>query len=174
MAKLIIQILIPLSVLFPWQFAAAQTDTSKPCDTMAGMLVTSFPFKTPVFALPRVEIRQCEPQGSALVQIVAWKLGSTAPGLVINTDDFGVVQAVARENVFVIETGGVTTDQVFVIVYKEGQPQLAVKRVTKGTATVTVGAKTIDIEIDGIYAGNGPPRSERRQFKLDLEQLKSR
>ncbi len=163
---------IPLLVVAQWQLGAWNDTAPTPCGTTAEMLVTDFPFRTPVLGLPRVEVKQCRPEESSLIQIVAWTLGGTRPALVIDTGDFGVVQAIARANVFVVETGGATRDQVFAIVYEQGRPRLAVRRTTRGTAVVTVGSAAIEIDIGGIYAGDARERRERQQFKLDSEQLR--
>jgi len=149
----------------------AEAGISAPCGNIVGALVTDFPFRAPALRLARVEIRQCEPQGTSLIQIVAWSLGAGSPSLIIDTGDFGVVQEIARANVFVIETGGATRDQVFAIVFERGTPKLAAKWTTRGTANVVVRRDAIDVEITGIYAGIGAEHTERRSFKLNLGDL---
>jgi hypothetical protein len=122
--------------------------------------------------LARVEIRQCSLKDSARIQLVAWRTGARAPTLVIDTEDFGVVQAMARANVFVVETGGATRDQVFVISYVQGEPRLVLKQITRGSARLTVSNSAVDLVIDGIYAGDQPSRTESHRFDLDLEGTK--
>jgi hypothetical protein len=155
-----------------WCVALAAAD--KPCETVVGVLATEFVFKVPSARLARVEIRQCSPDGSASIQLAAWRSGDTAPALVVDTADFGVVQAAARANVFVVETGGATRDQVFVIVYYRGEPRLALRRTTKGTARINMSDSAIDLVIEGIYAGDAPPRTESQHFVLSSEEVKLR
>lgn len=162
-------------VLFPFlsmitvrSLAPAAPPAERPCETIVGQLATEFTYKVPNSRLGRVEIRQCSPDDKATIQLVAWRSGDTSPALVIDTTDFGVVQAVARGNVFVVETGGATRDQVFVIVYDRGKPRLALKRVTKGTTRITVSRLAIELVIEDIYAGDEPPRSESHRFPLEV------
>jgi hypothetical protein len=170
-----ISLLAIVSLFAPARLPALGQDPSAPCGTIAGVLVTDFVFRTPVLQLPRVEIRQCGPETAGSIQIVAWTSGkSAAPALVVDTGDFGVVQTVARANVFVVETGGATRDRVFIIVYEGGQPKVAMQRTTRGTASVRVDRTSLDVEIAGIYAGDAPPRLEKRRFKLDLDALRPR
>jgi hypothetical protein len=160
--------LVVLSCAVPLAWGA-----DHPCEEVVGLLATEFRYKVPILALPRIEIRQCNPNDSATIQLVAWRADSKDPSLLINTDDFGVVQAIARANVFIIETGGATRDQVFVITYVRGEPKLAWKRTTKGSARVVISASAIDVLIDGIYAGAEPPRSESQHFALDETEMRA-
>jgi len=159
---------LPLSAVLAAVVPAAYS-ADRPCEKLVGLLATDFVYRVANSQLARVEIRRCSPEDSATIQLVAWRTGGAHPALVVNTDDFGVVQAVARANVFVVETGGATRDQVFVIVYSQGEPKLALKRVTKGTARIKVGPAAIDLDIEGIYAGDNPPRTESLHFALDLD-----
>jgi hypothetical protein len=153
---------------------AVALGAEQPCDIVVGVLGTDFNYRVPSSQSARVDVRQCSPGDSATIQLVAWRSGEATPALVINTDDFGVVQTAARGNVFVIETGGATRDQVFVIVYDRGEPKLALKRVTKGSARITLSSSAVDLIIDGIYAGDSPPRVETQHFALDSEGMKPR
>ncbi len=137
------------------------------CESIVGLLATEFLYKVSNSRLPRVEIRQCSPYEAGAIQLAAWRAGDRSPALIVNTDDFGLVQTVARANVFVIETGGATRDQVLVIRYSHGRPELALKRMTRGTARVNVSASAIDVHIDGIYNGDGAERTESQHFELD-------
>lgn len=134
------------------------------CPTVAGLLVTQFVFNTPVSNLPRVEIRQCGSEEA--LQIVAWEAKATKPALIIDTTDFTVVQSIARKNLYVIETTGGARDRVYVINFEKGKPRLVLRRITKGTAAVTVNEKYCEIVISGIYAGDAEPRTERHKFDL--------
>jgi len=159
---------VPFALLMSSPVLAA---AERPCDTVVGLLTTDFVYGVSNDRLARVEIRQCLGQ-SAAIQLVAWKTGDATPALIVNTNDFGVVQTTARGNVFVIETGGATRDQVFVIVFTRGSPEAVLQRVTRGTAQVRVGRAAIDIEIDGVYAGDNPPRTEVQHFAIDPEGTK--
>lgn len=153
---------------------AAASEVERPCEDIVGLLSTEFVYKAPNALLARVEIRQCDPGYSATIQLVAWRSGEATPALVINTYDFGVVQAAARANVFVVETGGATRNQVFVIAYERGEPKLVLKRVTKGTARISMDGSVVDLVIEGIYAGDAPPRTETHHFILDIHGAKPR
>ncbi len=151
----------------------AQTShVEQPCDKVVGLLVTDFRYKVPSSQSARVEIRQCTPEDSATIQLVARPANGGTAALVVNTGDFGVVQAVGRANVFVVETGGATRDQVFVLVYNGGKPRLALRKVTKGTARISTSAAAMDVVIEGIYAGDAPTRTESHHFDLDIEGLR--
>ena len=142
------------------------------CDRIVSLFATEFAYRVPNAQLARVEVRQCSAEDSATIQLVAWRTGGLSPSLVVNTYDFGVVQAVARANVFVVETGGATRDQVFVIVYDGGEPKLALRRVTKGSARIIVSPAALDLVIEGIYAGDDTPKTESQRFPLDADGMK--
>lgn len=142
------------------------------CDKLVGLLATDFVYRVPNSQLARVEIRQCSTEDSATIQLVAWRTGSGTPSLILNTADFGVVQATARANIFVVETGGATRDQVFVIAYTRGEPKMVLKRSTKGAARITIARSAVDLVIEDIYAGDSPPRTESHRFELDAEGTK--
>jgi hypothetical protein len=144
------------------------------CDTVVGLLATVFVGGVPNSQLARVEMRQCSPELSATIQLAAWRSGDVTPALVVDTSDFGIVQAAARKNVFIVETSGGPRDQVFVIVYNRGEPKLALRRVTKGTALINISASAVDLIIEGIYAGDLPPRTESQHFALDLGEMRPR
>lgn len=147
---------------------AATADVERPCEDIVGLLRTDFIYKTRHTQPPRVEVRQCEPGYAETIQLVAWRSGERKPALVINTYDFGVIQAAARGNLFIIETGGATRNQVFVIAYERGEPKLVLKRVTKGTARIIVNGSAVELVIEGIYAGDASPRTEAHRFLLDV------
>jgi len=132
---------------------------------MVGLLVTELVYETPLRALPRVEIRQCETPSGTL-QLLAWEPRATSPTLVIDTTDLTIVQSVARGNTYVIETTGGPRDRVYVIQYEDGRPKLRLMRVTKGTATITVGQDSIQLVISGIYAGDAKPLTETYRYAL--------
>lgn len=149
--------------------ASATSRAQGLCQDVVGLLATDFVRGVHNTELPRVEIRQCPEARSGNIQIVAWRQKNKQAPLVLDTADFGVIQMVVRANVFVIETAGATRDQVFVICYQRGEPKLQLKQITRGTARVHVSRLAIHVEIDGIYAGDKPARSESRDFPLDPE-----
>jgi len=87
------------------------------------------------------------------------------------TRDFTIVQSAARDNVFMIEISGGPRDIVWVVLYTNGIPTLELKRVTKGTAAVTINESLFTLVISGIYAGDAPPRTETHSYKLSLDDL---
>ena len=153
-------------------FGAQVSDTKAIRREVVVLLATDFKLGAKNSEAPRVEVRQCPREDGAKIQIVAWQSGRSAPSLTIDTTDFGVVQSFARANVFVVETGGATRDQVYVIEYRRGVPKLVVKRVTKGTAEIKASRDSVDVIIAGIYAGDASPRSELHHFVLDLDGTK--
>jgi len=138
----------------------------KICEERVGLVTTDFRYKVPTSQMARIELRQCEVGGAETVQIVIWRAGATSPAMVIESGDFGVVQVFCRANVFVLETGGATTDQVFVIIYRHGSPSLELRKTTRGTATLTASPKFVDVLIEGIFAGADPDRTEKYRFDL--------
>ena len=154
--RLVSAALLTAPLLFPQQ--------ETPCPTLVGLLVTQFAFNTPVSDLPRVEIRQC---GSfEALQIVAWEARSKVPALIVDTTDFTVVQSIARRNFYLIETTGGPRDRIYIIVFEKGKPRLALNRVTKGSAAVTINETYCEVVISGIYAGDAELRSETHKFEL--------
>ena len=157
------------AVLLQWSSTCAMAaQPTRICEISVGLLAADFVYRVPNSELARVAIRQCEPP-SNFVQLVAWASHKSEPSLVLDTDDFGVVQTVARGNVYVIETGGGSRDQVFVIVYQLGIPKLALRRTTKGSASILVNDRGVKVVISGIYAGDAAPKTEEHWFTLDPE-----
>jgi len=156
------------------EIVAAAGAAERPCDKIVGLLATTFVYRIPNSQLARIEIRQCSLEDSARIQLVAWRSGKDTPAFVLNTDDFGVVQSAARANTFIIETGGATRDQVFVIVYTRGEPKIVLQRSTRGSASIKINKSTVDLIIEGIYAGDGPARVESHRFDLDEEGMVAR
>jgi TonB family protein len=142
------------------------------CPTIVGELATYFVNGKPSSKLARVEVRQCSPEEGYKIQLVAWPSGRQQSPLVIDTAGFGVTQAVASANMFVIETGGGMTDQVFVIGYEHGKPRLLQRGVTTESAEIKTSAKALDLLIPEFSIGGAPPRTARYHFKLDFEAMK--
>jgi TonB family protein len=140
-----------------------------PCPTIVGVLATYFVNGKPNSKLARVEVRQCSPEEGYKIQLVAWPSGRQQSPLIIDTDGFGVTQAVASANIFVIEAGGGTADQVFVIGYEHGKPRLLQRGVTTGSAEVQTSAKALDLLIPDFSIAGAPPRTARYHLKLDFE-----
>jgi hypothetical protein len=137
------------------------------CNTLIATLRTDRAYKVPAATSPRVEVRLCDVGYGETIQLVAWESASKVPTLQIQTDDLGIVQMLARENIFVVETGGATRDKVYVIAYEHGKPTLAYSRVTRGTAGIHLTGEALELNISGIYAGDQPPRAETRRFVFD-------
>jgi hypothetical protein len=116
-------------------------------------MVPQFVMNVPTSELRRVELRKCGPGISESLQIVAWEQKTDAPGLVIDTMDFTVVQAVMCGRVFVIETTGGSRDLVYVIVYTAEGPKLALERVTKARAEITSDGKSIRLNVPDTGTG---------------------
>lgn len=153
-------------VLFPRMAAAQPAFEEVPCSTVVGTLVTQLVFRTPLSGIPRVELRQCAPGTSENIQIVAWEPNRKIPSLVIDTSDFSVVQTAARGNFYLIETTGGPRNRVFVIVYEAGKPTLKLKRVTRGTAKISMTNDAVTVVVPDIYAGDAEPRTETHRFPL--------
>lgn len=150
------------AILLTTKLLFSQQET--PCPNLVGLLVTQFTFKATISELPRVEIRQC---GTfEVLQIVAWEANSRLPSLILDTTDFTVVQSIARKNLYLIETTGGARNRIYIIVFEKGKPRLALKRVTKGTAKLTIGERHCEVVISGIYAGDAEPRTEKYKFDL--------
>lgn len=146
--------------------AQQQEDRSQPCASLVVRLVNQLVLGVPIEQTTRVEVRRCDAAVSGSLQIVAWESGALKPSLVIDTTDFTVVQAAGRQNAFVIETTGGPRDRVYVVLYEDGKPTLKLKQVTKGTARVTLQRDSLDLVINGTYAGNLPPRTETYHYTL--------
>jgi hypothetical protein len=148
-----------------------QGSTQAPCPTIVGELATYFVDGKPNSQLARVQVRQCSPEEGYKIQLVAWPSGRQQSPLVIDTHGFGVTQAVASANIFVIETGGGMTDTVFVIGYEDGKPRLLQRGVTKESAEVKTSPKALDLLIPEFSIGGAPPHTARYHFKLDFEAM---
>jgi hypothetical protein len=151
---------------------AQDSTLQAPCPTIVGELATYFVNGKPSSQLARVEVRQCSPEEGYKIQLVAWPSGRQQSPLIIDTDGFGVTQAVASANIFVIEAGGGMADQVFVIGYENGKPRLLQRGVTTESAEVKTSAKALDLLIPEFSIGGAPPRTARYHFKLDFEAMK--
>lgn len=137
------------------------------CPTVATRLVTQLVATRSLSDMPRVEIRRCEADMGHQLKLLAWATGPIVdPTLSIDTYEFTIIQTVARGNVFVIETTGGPRDTVFVIEMHRGKPRLSWRIVTRGTAEVTVTGRLVRVAVNGIYAGDAPPRQETREFPI--------
>ena len=165
LARKSILVVVAASVCVSLQ--SSEKPGTQTCETV-GVLSTAFGYRSRFAKQARVEIRRCKHNtGDLTLDILAWAQDSSKPELVIHTGDFGVVQSIGRDNVFVIETGGATTDQIYVIGYRNHRPRLLLRRVTRGTAEMSVAESSIGLLIKGIYAGDEPPRTERHTYQLD-------
>lgn len=152
-------------VILPAWLLASQESQSLRCATVITTLVTQLVASKPLTQLPRVEIRSCGPE--EVLQLWAWEANAARPSLVVDTTDFTLVQTAARDNVYVVETTGGPRNRVFVIVYRDRKPTLALQRVTKGTAEVYLGPRYVDVTVVGIWAGDVGERSEFHRFWLE-------
>jgi TonB family protein len=149
---------------------AQDSTLQAPCPTIVGELATYFVNGKPSSQLARVEVRQCSPEEGYKIQVVAWPSGRQQSPLVIDTHGgFGVTQAVASANIFVIEIGGGMADRVFVVGYENGKPKLLQQGVTTESAEVKTSAKALDLLIPEFSIGGAPPRTARYHFNLDFE-----
>lgn len=150
-----------------WAGHPPQHGKATMCETVVATLTTDFTYRSPLSSMARVEVRQCEPLDRATLQIVAWGSGASIPALVENTGDFGIVQLAGRQDVYVIETGGSTRDQVFVVTFRNGIPGVALRRVTRGSAVVQISDTELLVRILGIFAGDAPSRTEEHRFPVN-------
>jgi hypothetical protein len=144
----------------------AQTTQPALCSSLVARLVNQLIIQVPVDDMARVEVRRCVADGTDALQLVALEGRSSKPSLVINTTDFTVVQVVARQNLYLIETTGGPRDRIFVVLYENGKPTLKLQKVTKGTAQITMSRDALDLVIPDIYAGDLPPRTETYHYDL--------
>jgi hypothetical protein len=109
------------------------------------------PLGYPTFLNPRVEIRKCNFEGSigGFIQLAAWSKGARTPSLLLETDQISLGQVVMSGRVAVIETTGETANRIFVIVFENWIPKLALKRITKGALNIHSSTKKVIIEIEG-------------------------
>ena len=133
--------------------AAAGEQSPEVCARLVGLLTSDFIYHVPNTALERVEVRQCDAGAGEALQLVAWERHAKAPSLVLDTKDFGVVQAVNKGTVYVIEAGGGPRDHVYVIIYDAGKPKLALQRVTRASAEILVGVAAVRVRIPNTWTG---------------------
>ncbi|MFN8005796.1 MAG: hypothetical protein U0V70_01960 [Terriglobia bacterium] len=119
-------------VLSPLNLCAA--DPTTPCH---GLLAT---FPASVLQLdslngtfPRFELHRCAP---GVVQVYGFEKGAIAPSLVFDTGDDYPLYLVHVENILVFQSGGGSSDHVFVFLFEKGKPKLALKTSTKGLIQV--------------------------------------
>lgn len=148
-------------------FGSQTSDANRVCSEVVGLLATDFQSGAKSSEGPRIEVRQCSAETGAHLQILAWQGRGSRPTLMLDTNSFGVVQAAAKSNIFLVETGGATRNTVFVIEYKGGEPKLVVKRVTRGTAKIAIEGNSFEVTIGEIFDGDSPPRSETYRFVVD-------
>ncbi|MEW5979461.1 MAG: hypothetical protein AB1898_27005 [Acidobacteriota bacterium] len=133
------------------------------CEEVVGLFVPRFMFKVPAKTLARIEIRMCGPGVSETLQLVAWERNSNDPSLIIDTTDFTLVRSFMGGNVFVAETTGGPRYRLFVIVYRSGKPDLALRRVSTDRCELSVDSKAIHLRVtDSRYN-----KEEKFTFKTD-------
>ena len=146
--------------------AQSHEAATKPCPIVVVKLATEFIYQVSQATLPRVEVRHCDGVSDTL-QLAAWQRNGSMPALIVDTGDFGVIQAAARGNVFVIETSGATTDTVYLIDYEHGRPKLILKRVSHETAEMRVTDDAIELTITGLSLFGQPDRTEQHRYLID-------
>jgi hypothetical protein len=159
-------ILCPIGIFVSAFPALAVSPEPVLCDSVVLRLVNQLVTQVPIGETPRVEVRRCEQEGTESLQIAAWESKTARPALLISTTEFTIVQTVARQNLFLIETTGGTRDRIYVIVYQNDKPTLKLQRTTKGTAQITMDRNNLDLVIPDIYAGDLPPRTEKYHYPL--------
>ncbi len=151
-------------------FAQALT----PCEKSVAVLSGGVNGCGPNGRRARIEVRRCI--GSGGLQLVALSSAPSARALVIDTGQDFVVQSLVRDKIAIVETGGGTTDRVFVIAYESGRPRLRLKQNTKASAHISTKPERIDLVIPGIWNGGDPSldasfRTETYHLPLDAAQL---
>jgi hypothetical protein len=167
----IIALLATLSSVIPTA-SARRAEGSNLCSKVVGLLATYFVNGTPQSELARVEVRQCSIEEGQYLQLVAWPGGESARPLLIDTGKEVIVQAVSRENIFVVEIAGGSSDLVFVVGYKGGNPELLLKRATKGIVEVKTTQDAVDLEITSFAADSEPQEKRHYHYKLSYEAMK--
>jgi hypothetical protein len=147
-------------------------EEKSPCSVLVGLVSTEFQYHALNSMRARVELRRCGSESGEALQLLAWRNDRKEPDLSVATNSFGVVQIAARENVFVIEMGGATSDQIFAVVFKNGQPRLVLKHTTRGTATIRINTQEIDIDVPATSVGKVTERAIHESFKLDPNGMK--
>jgi hypothetical protein len=137
------------------------------CEEVIATLRTDIAYRAAPSMSPRVEVRLCDAGHGETMQLIAWEENSRVPVLRMDTGDFGIIQMIARGNIFVIETGGPTRDQVYVIVYDRGKPKIAYTRATRAIAEIQLTSEAVELNVPGIYAGDLPAKTEKRTFLID-------
>jgi hypothetical protein len=103
--------------------------------------------------------------------ITVWAQRADKAALIVHTTDFGVDQTFVKDNTVIIMTSGGNRSQVFVFQFKAGSPRLLLRQVTKGDALICTRAGRLTLTIDGIFAGNSPPRSKTLQLETSWGEL---
>lgn len=143
-------------------FATAVAPSPQLCPSVVTALVPQLIFRRPVTDLRRVEIRSCLPGTAEYLQLVAWEQRSPKPSLIVETDDFTVIQVLMRRNIFVIETARGAYDTVNVIVYEGGKPRLALQQTVRDPAIIVT---TPD---DQVKVTLTPVHAETRSYSFSV------
>ena len=154
--------------------ASQHIDTPADCSELVGLLLPDADYDVVASKQPRVELYRCSQNNGANIRIVAWEAGARKASLTVDSYQLAVVQTAARHNIFVVETGGGSRNEVVIIVFRAGRPQLVAQQRTKGTAELRVSESAFDVKIVGIWAGDAPERVKEYHFSPDIDELSHR
>jgi hypothetical protein len=122
------------------------------CSEVVSRMVPQFITGIKTSDLARIEIRKC-PQSEALL-LIGYEKGQKVPNLRIDTTDWVINQMLMSGYVFAIETTGGSRNQIYVINYVRGKPELALQRVIKDSAKLTSDGQNIKVSIPIVGSNN--------------------
>lgn len=137
------------------------------CDEVVSSVVIQFVADAPLVRLPRVEIRRCPAGTGEHLQIAAWASNALEPGVLVETYHFTLLQFAMFGNIVLIETGGGTTDRVFVISFLSGRPTLVLRRSTKDRARL----ETLNDRINVLIEDSRSRQVEAFTFPFSTEEF---
>jgi hypothetical protein len=105
--------------------------------------------------LARVEVRNCRVEDWGFLQIAAWNADAARPSLVVDTRRTTIVKTAMVGNVFVLETGGASSNVIQVVVYKDGRPQLVFDDAIKAYAHIDITWRKVVV---GLPQDKGPEK----------------
>ncbi len=128
--------------------ATAQPQPSSRAEPCADVITTLYPewhAKLPRETLPRIEIRNCRLGDWGILQIAAYRAGSGAPDLVVDTARTTVVKCVMARKVFILETAGASSNVVQVVTYDNGVPRLALSEAIRAYSRIQMSWKSVTV-----------------------------
>jgi hypothetical protein len=133
-----------------------QEQLQKSCSEILGIFPSTlkwFDEESTLQAAPRFELHECP---GANIQVYGYEGNHKSPSFVFQTIDDKYVQLFHAFNVLVIQGLGGASDHVYVFIFKNGKPGLALRAATKGNVRAGLNSdrKSVVVEVPRVTYPN--------------------